>query len=255
MAPIPEDNQDTSPNANGDDFEHLSNPNLTIPVGSDLSDSDDSEGTIGTLNGYSLLPQEPEDDSAFNSDDENIVENIGDSTYQIPSTEVLVNDADNASSDVLAGSLLSSEEAVAPTVSTSNESHHPAFLARFPDGKLPSYMQVSKTLRDKEELLWNQQRQESNKAQESKILKAMSQFSLPAENIPDWARYLPDDQWSQQILNRIGNVSGKGKHSANTRLAPSSQSSETTPETQNSLATDGWVADFTDPTTSDTEQK
>ena len=40
-------------------------------------------------------------------------------------------------------------------------------------------------------------------AQESQILKAMSSFSLPAENIPPWARALSDDQWQNQVLQRI----------------------------------------------------
>jgi hypothetical protein len=255
MAPVPEDNQDIPPSANNDDSEHFSNFNSNIPVGgSDFSDSDDSEDNNGAPNGYSLLPQEPEDDNGFNSDDDNtyITDNTGNSFDNVASTSGGDNIAGSVDPDLHTESVLSLEEAIAPTVSASNESHHPAFLAKFTDGKIPSYMQVPEVPQDKDEHLWNQQRQESNKlsldpVHESKILKAMSEFSLPTENIPEWARQLPDDQWSQQVLSRIGIVSGRGKHSINTRSPAPSHSCETKADYADTSATDDtWVADFAD---------
>lgn len=38
---------------------------------------------------------------------------------------------------------------------------------------------------------------------ESKILKAMASFSLPTENVPEWARNLSDDQWKLSVLRKI----------------------------------------------------
>ncbi|BFZ11746.1 hypothetical protein BsWGS_14785 [Bradybaena similaris] len=256
MAPVPEDNKDIS---SRDDSDHFINPDLTIPIGeSDSDNSDDGEGDFGDPGGYSLLPQEP-DENGFDSDD-----NYGYSTENIANTSHVASFQSESSAGLgdsplitQAESVLSTEEgAVAPTVLASSSTCHPSFIAKFSSGKIPSYMQVPRIPREKEEHLWNQQRQEPRKAtldpaHESKILKAMSRFSLPTENIPDWARDLNDDQWQQQIVSRIGIISDKGEHSVNARpLTPASSEDSRDTITAAVIADDSWVAEFAEDTNS-----
>ena len=35
------------------------------------------------------------------------------------------------------------------------------------------------------------------------IRSAMSGFQLPASHIPDWAKSISDDQWKEQVVNRL----------------------------------------------------
>lgn len=143
MAPVPEDNKDIS---SRDDSDHFFNPDLTIPVDeSDSDNSDDGDGNFGAPGGYSLLPQEP-DENGFDSDD-----NFGYSTENIANTSHTASFQSESSPGLgdspvitLAESVLSTEEgAVAPTVLASNSTCHPSFIAKFSSGKIPSYMQVS----------------------------------------------------------------------------------------------------------------
>jgi hypothetical protein len=39
--------------------------------------------------------------------------------------------------------------------------------------------------------------------QVEQVKAAMANFSLPASAIPGWASAVPEEQWKQQLLNRI----------------------------------------------------
>lgn len=94
------------------------------------------------------MPHEPGDDYGVNSDDEDIYssENAGDSNHYTSSAsgETFLDSEERVPSDVLVDSFLLPEAgAAAPTASVSDDSCHSAFLARFPNGKIPSYLQVN----------------------------------------------------------------------------------------------------------------
>ncbi|CAG5121159.1 unnamed protein product [Candidula unifasciata] len=262
MAPVPENNNKDAPSR--DDSENFFNPDLTIPVGSSDSDDSDLDGeeNIGAPGGYSLLPQEP-DENGFESDDSFVysTENIDDPSHAASfRAETSAGLADSTVNTLTESVLLTEEGAVAPTVPASTSTSHPAFIAKFPYGKIPSYMQVSfvpRAAREKEEQLWNQHRQEASKStldpvEESSILKAMSHFSLPTENIPDWARDLSDDQWQQQIVSRISKISDTAERSTTARPLTSPDFIEKSTDTKTAAlaADDTWVAEFAEDTNS-----
>ena len=135
MAPVPEDNQDKAPNRKDDDFSNISNPNQ--PTAIDIADSsDDSEDEGSFPSGYTLLPQDPGD---CNDSESDLEENDTNSNQ----VNAGVAAAQNSNEELPEMVHVSEAGAVAPTVSASQESYHPEFLAKFPDGKIPSYMQVS----------------------------------------------------------------------------------------------------------------
>lgn len=39
--------------------------------------------------------------------------------------------------------------------------------------------------------------------QAEQVRAAMADFALPASAIPDWASEVPEEQWKQQLLDRI----------------------------------------------------
>ncbi|XP_005094828.1 uncharacterized protein LOC101860397 isoform X2 [Aplysia californica] len=241
MAPIPEDHQDKPPNDKDDgDLNDFSNPNLMMPI--DVAESsEDSEIESDTgHNGYALLPQEPgecEDDSDSDTYEEEMVNH---SETQVNGDTITASgqSVNNSRHHSVPEAVLSSEAGAAgPTVAASETAYHPDFLAKFPDGKIPSYMQVPNVPKDSKDLLWNQSRLASSKvsfdaAHENKILKAMSGFALPTENIPDWAKTLPDDQWQRQVLGRL-------RKDEQEEQVWSDQISE-------DGKSDDWVADFED---------
>ncbi|KAH9519031.1 hypothetical protein Btru_008945 [Bulinus truncatus] len=218
MAPVPEENQDKPSNANNEDSEinNFSNPNVMY-AGTAGSSDDEDNFESNAFGGYTLLPQEPEDDDEDEegSDLCHSASTRNDTLHSEKEAETLT------CTNLVCGSqpeaLIESEmTASAPSVTLTNDSCHQAFLAKFPDRKVPSYLQVLSMPRDKDQQLWNQKRQDTDKfsldsAQESKIIGAMSGFSLPVESIPDWAKNLPDDQWPLQILERIGRKSDSKK--------------------------------------------
>lgn len=252
MAPIPEENQDKPPNGNKDDSEinSFANVDQVIFGASDSSDEDE----VITPGGYSLLPQEPDDDLEQQddfgqfSDEESVA---GCEGYNAPSLSLNSETAsclvlgDDLNNTRLPDTVLCSEAGLsAPTVTATNGSCHQSFLLKYPDGKIPSYMQIPSVPKDKDEILWNQKRQDLDKialdsVQESKILKAMSGFSIPPDSIPDWAKNLPDDQWRVQILHRIGTASTSKKH-----IEENSQKEENVKVKDNCAKTSEWIADF-----------
>ncbi|CAL1532059.1 unnamed protein product [Lymnaea stagnalis] len=260
MAPIPEENQEKPPNGNKDDSEINNFSNVNQVVFGDSDSSDEEE--IITPGGYSLLPQEPDDDWERQEDDDDDVgqffdeePNAGYEVYNAHSSSLNSEAAsgvllgDDIHNKCLPDTVLSSEAGVSsPTVTAANASCHPSFLSKYPDGKIPSYMQVIPSVpKDKDGLLWNQKRLEHDKltldsVQESKILRAMSGFSLPSDSIPDWGKNLPDDQWRVQILHRIGTASSSKKHY-------SEENSESEVHVEVKASSDKsseWIAEFPD---------
>uniref|UniRef100_A0A2C9KG28 Male-enhanced antigen 1 n=1 Tax=Biomphalaria glabrata TaxID=6526 RepID=A0A2C9KG28_BIOGL len=236
MAPIPEKNQDKPSDTDNDESEinSFSNANQIFSGVSGSSDDEDNYDE-SALGGYTLLPQDPEDDE--DEADDHLMNADNDSEKN---KELLTLDNLDCSSQPEA-SLDLERGASASRVIETNESYHPAFLAKFPDGKVPSYLQVLSVSKEKEKHLWNQKPQNASRlsldsVQESKILGAMSGFSLPKESIPDWAKDLTDDQWNCQILKHL-RVSGK---SAEKNLT------DVQKQEQEDLSTAGlpWVAEF-----------
>ncbi|XP_059168604.1 uncharacterized protein LOC131950454 isoform X2 [Physella acuta] len=239
MAPIPEENQDKPPNKEDSEINNFSNPNLPVYGGSDSSDEDnDNDSAVNNaFGGYSLLPQEADDDDE-NSDDDSYQSTLEHNTALTP--------GENLPSESLPEAVLSSEAgAAAPTVKVVGNTYPAGFLAKFPDGKIPSYMQLPTLPRDNNDIIWNQKRQEHcqilrDPVDEQNIIKAMSGFSLPTASIPDWAKNLSDEQWHTQVLHRIGTVKNSNRSHPNTvQDSKSEESKETLPEKATS-----WVAEF-----------
>ena len=145
MAPVPKENEDKP--SNGRDISEISdfsNPNHLQPIDiMDSSDESDSESESAP-GGYSLLPQGPVDSGdEFNSDSEEEIQMGRMDFNPEPSTDsagALAGD----DTETVPDEVLSSEAgAAAPTVSASHSSLHPEFLAKFPTGFIPSYMQVN----------------------------------------------------------------------------------------------------------------
>lgn len=147
MAPIPKDtNKEKPPNEESSEIDMFSNPNLVVTTG--ISDSSDDDGddysNIPEHSAYTLLSQEPGDDTDHDDDD-----NDGDNEWIGGRGERTVADTnssciDSQLSDCLPDEVIQSEMGTgASTVPTAGSSSHPSFLAKFPDGQMPSYMQVS----------------------------------------------------------------------------------------------------------------
>lgn len=57
--------------------------------------------------------------------------------------------------------------------------------------------------------VWNQPSTSSDIQMDSdkinEVKKAMLNFTLPAGNIPEWAKHIPEDQWKDNLLHKISN--------------------------------------------------
>lgn len=40
----------------------------------------------------------------------------------------------------------------------------------------------------------------------NEVKQAMSNFTLPSTNIPDWANYIPEELWKQNLMDRLQNI-------------------------------------------------
>lgn len=208
MGPVPKDNQ-TNPEDKDlpchSDSDELETPNHVVPPADDSSTDEEADSDVeGPANdGYVLLPQDLEEEGGGD----------GDETVQSQPFPPL---------PTLDGDLLPAESMtevrgtgvdVSQAVTEGNV--HPAFAASFPDNKVPVHLQVPDLPKaKKDDILWNHPAPEMDRlqldsAQLSKVKSAMAGFQLPRANIPDWARHIPEDEWKQQLVNRLASpVSG-----------------------------------------------
>ncbi|KAK7104641.1 male-enhanced antigen 1-like isoform X2 [Littorina saxatilis] len=200
MAPIPDENRDNPADTDPNHAEELETPNHIIPPAHDSSSDDDdfdsdTEGPAG--DGYVLLPQGPEEDEEGGSGDVHHPQawpppSALDGLPSEPMTE-------------MRGAGVDLTEAIA------QGNVHPAFVANFEDNKVP---EIPKTM--KEDVLWNQsptttgsQRLQLDSDHLSKVKSAMAGFQLPAANIPDWVKQVPEDQWKQRIVGKLTSPAGE----------------------------------------------
>ncbi|KAK7506993.1 hypothetical protein BaRGS_00001844 [Batillaria attramentaria] len=197
MSPIPDENQDNPSDYDPDkDPEELETPDIIPPVGDESSSEGEDDSDMeaeGANDGYMPLPQEPEEDGGG-----------GDSVMPpLPQSVEASIHSDESMTEVRGAGVDISESVAQGNV-------HPAFMANYPDNKVPVHLQMPDRPRDsKQEALWNQPRQENERlqldsAQVSKVKSAMAGFKLPTANIPDWARQVSEDQWKQQLFSRLG---------------------------------------------------
>lgn len=127
MSPIPDETDNPSRNdPNKTDTDELEMPDhLFYPA--EVSSSDDDEAAEGDNGGYVLLPQEPDNDDEESSDETHFsgLEAARDGS-EIP-VELMTE---------MHASGIDLSQSVAQGIV------HPAFIAKFPDNKVPFYLQV-----------------------------------------------------------------------------------------------------------------
>lgn len=127
MSPIPDENdgrssEDDPGKIESDEFD---NPDHILYPDGGSSTDDESDGDVN--DGYTLLPQEPDEGEENDSDQEGGVD------------ETMTTEADFPAESLteLHGAGVDMTEAL------EKGSIHPAFLSKFPDNKVPTYLQVS----------------------------------------------------------------------------------------------------------------
>lgn len=195
MAPIPHGEDRDKPPDNPDDC-HLNHQEpFDVVVNADSSDSDeDNEGGGGYM-GYQMLAQDLNENDDENEDDD---DNNGDESEEEQDTHI--EESEESASGIAGSDVRSSID----TVGLVHQVRHPDF----PNApNLPGYMKVPDMPRpEKRDLLWNQPiRHDSvmDTGHAEKIRSAMSGFQLPTAHIPDWARTITEDQWREQVVNRL----------------------------------------------------
>ncbi|XP_074647857.1 uncharacterized protein LOC141903572 [Tubulanus polymorphus] len=172
MTPKVTGNDDKEIPEKNDEVSSLDGPD-SFSVDISDSDSDDEEGM--SYEGYQLIPQEP-GMIAVESDPE-----IYNSSSITQTTHL-----DQALQNIVDADFNDSIGAVASSI-----------------------FQVSEDSRDTTaSQLWNENKQPQDdikldKEQTDKIKSAMAGIKLPASNIPDWAKVIPEDQWKCNLISKL----------------------------------------------------
>ncbi|XP_046545159.1 uncharacterized protein LOC124255317 [Haliotis rubra] len=206
MSPVPDEDPDKQ---DFEDIEDMDTPNLVIPAVIENSEDED-EDTVPQ--GYQPLSQGPEDMNGNNFDEDS--------------------DDDSGMSE--------GEETGGQNVAMASGIVPSGLYPNFPDGDLPSYLQVPDLPRpDKREMLWNQPRHTSadgmDSGQAAAVKNAMKGFELPGCSIPDWAKNVSEDKWKEQLLSRLS-TGGPRDNIFSASLASSSEMSSQSSESSLSEA-------------------
>lgn len=186
MSPIPQRDNPNRGDGESDEISSMETPQVIIAAG---SSEDDEDEEFENFQGYQPLPQEPD------SEMEPVPSHDGD------------------------GNSGATASAVESSINIDNVLMHTMDSQAFENAPGGNIFDVQGDSQEDEiNRLWNTPRPKETKQslsidedQAEKIKAAMSGFVIPKASHPNWANFLPEDEWKSQVLQKVRTEKTKKK--------------------------------------------